>query len=64
MVRWAKLYGPDQRWFDLSMYPKIASYVKTLEIRPAAVQAGLAEGLGETIFSNPALPNPPEGSAK
>ena len=64
MVRWAKLYGPDQQWFDLSAYPRLATYVKALEAMPAAVQASLAEGLGQTIFSNPALPNPPEGSAR
>lgn len=64
MVRWAKLYGPDQQWFDLSAYPRLATYVKALEVTPAAVQASLAEGLGQTIFSIPALPNPPEGSAR
>lgn len=63
MVRWAALYGSDQAWFDLSQLPKISKFVRVLEIRPSAVQASLAEGLGNTIFSNPLLPNPSEESA-
>lgn len=63
MVRWAALYGPSQTWFDLSKYPRLRAYVISLETRASAHEACLAEGLGETIFSNPAIPNPPEGSA-
>lgn len=63
MVRWAALYGPEQAWFDLSKYPKLKSYVTCLEQRASAHEASVAEGLGETIFSDPANPNPPEGSA-
>lgn len=37
--------------------------VVMFETRPAAVRAAQAEGLGPTPFSNPGLPNPPEGSA-
>ncbi len=63
MVRWAALYGAEQTWFDLSGYPRLCAYVTHLETRPSARHASLAEGLGETIFSDPVLPNPPEGSA-
>ncbi len=63
MVRWAALYGPEQTWFELSDYPRLRDYMKILETRPSAHQASLAEGLGKTIFSDPTLPNPPEGSA-
>lgn len=63
MVRWAGLYGQDQVWFDLSCYPRLRGYMNRLEIRPSAHQASRAEGLGETIFCTPCLPNPSEGSA-
>lgn len=63
MVRWAQLYGSDQAWFDICKYPRIRAFVQSAEQHPSAAQASLAEGLGETIFSAPSFPNPPEGSA-
>jgi glutathione S-transferase len=63
MIRWAALYGPEQAWFDLSKYPKLHKFAIWFEDRPASLEASLAEGLGQTIFSAPQYPNPPEGSA-
>lgn len=63
LLRWAALYGGDTAWFDLSKYPNLHSFAKTFENRPAVHQACVAEGLGQTPFSAPHLPNPPEGSA-
>lgn len=63
MIRWAALYGPTQGWFDLCNYPRLRSFAILFENRPAAHEASRAEGLGQTIFSNPQYPNPPEGSA-
>lgn len=63
MARWAGLYGPDQTWFDLSDYPRLTRYLQTAENRASAHKASRAEGLGDTIFTTPSKPNPPEGSA-
>ena len=63
MIRWAALYGPEQSWFDLCHYPRVRDFAVWAETRPSALEASRAEGLGQTIFSQPASPNPPEGSA-
>ena len=63
-MRWAALYtagGP--RWFHAAAYPALLAMARRLESRPAALAAARAEGLGPTPFSNPRLPDPPEGSA-
>jgi glutathione S-transferase len=64
LQRWAHLYpaiGP--RWFRLSDTPTLARLAAELEATPAAQAVALAEGLGATLFTAPALPDPPEGSA-
>ena len=63
LIRWAALYGPDQAWFDIHNYPRLHAFAKRAETRPSAHQAAIAEGLGQTIFSAPSHPNPPQGSA-
>jgi glutathione S-transferase len=63
LLRWPALYGGDTAWFDLSKYPNLESFAKAFEDRSAVHQACIAEGLGQTPFSAPHLPNPPEGSA-
>ena len=63
MIRWAALYGPAQAWFDLDKYPHLREFAIWFENRSAAHEASRAEGLGQTIFSAPQYPNPPEGSA-
>ena len=63
MLRWCALYGGDTAWFDLKRWPRLLDFATRFEIRPAAVLAAQAEGLGPTPFSKPCLPIPPEGSA-
>ncbi|MDW4550459.1 glutathione S-transferase family protein [Defluviimonas sp. D31] len=64
LLRWLALYPKGGTgWFDLAAYPALQALALGLETRPAARKAALAEGLGETVFSNPSLACPPEGSA-
>lgn len=64
MLRWLALYPVNESdWFDLTAYPRLLDMCRTLEVRPSALAAVQAEGLGPTPFSNPRLPAPPEGSA-
>ncbi len=63
MLRWSALYGTDQSWFDLTKFPRLLAFAKRLEVTHVAIQANLAEGLGDTMFSAPTPPCPPEGSA-
>ena len=63
MLRWCHLYGGDPSWFNLkASWPRLYNFAKKNETRPAVLRAAIAEGLGETPFSNPMPPNPPEGS--
>ena len=64
ILRWLALYpveGP--RWFALSDYPQLQAMTQGIDTLPSTQAAIVAEGLGETPFSNPSYPNPPEGSA-
>jgi glutathione S-transferase len=64
LQRWAHLYpatGP--RWFRLSDTPTLARLAADLESTAPAQKAAGAEGLGPKLFTAPALPHPPEGSA-
>ena len=63
MLRWSALYGTDQSWFDLANFPRLLAFAKRFEATHLATQANLAEGLGDTIFSAPTPPCPPEGSS-
>ncbi len=64
LLRWLALYPTDRRgWLDLSALPNLQALARSVEDRPAARRAALAEGLGETIFSAPSYARPPEGSA-
>jgi glutathione S-transferase len=64
LQRWAHLYPTAAaRWFRLSDTPTLARLAAALESTPATQRAALAEGLGPTPFTAPALPRPPEGSA-
>lgn len=64
ILRWSALYPVSgRRWFDLDAFPALRELAASLEARPS-VEAGItAEGLGDTPFTKPQLPNPPEGSA-
>lgn len=61
LLRWPAIYGA--RGIGLSETPALRRFAERFELRPAAQRASRAEGLGNTPFSNPSLPNPPEGSA-
>ena len=63
MLRWAALYGGGDMWFDLTDWPRLHAFAKRVEARDSAQKAALAEGLGQTPFSDPSPCNPPEGSA-
>lgn len=64
LVRWLALYPEETAgWFELAAFPALRAVAAAMEIRPAALRAALAEGLGDTIFTRPAHASPPEGSA-
>lgn len=65
MLRWCAIYpkGYHVDWFDLSAYPELLAAARKLETRASTLAAQTAEGLGQTPFTAPRAPNPPEGSA-
>lgn len=65
MMRWMALYpaGSEKDWFSVKETPHLYERLQRVEARPAAKVAQIAEGLGETPFTAPRLPVPPEGSA-
>lgn len=63
ILRWTAIYGGRPGWFDLVKFPQLKSLATRFEAQEFAGRAAMAEGLGPTPFSNPSLPNPPEGSA-
>lgn len=65
VLRWPALYpsNTDRTWFDLSNYPALAQLCAHLETLPCACALQIAEGLGDTPFTAPHPPTPPEGSA-
>lgn len=64
MLRWMAIYPADATdWFDLARWPGLNTLATGIEKRQASLRAAAAEGLGPTPFSQPSLPNPPEGSA-
>ena len=64
LLRWSALYpASSKRWLDLGTYPALEELAMSLEARTAVRAAATAEGLGDTPFSRPKLPRPPEGSA-
>ena len=61
-LRWMALYPLDETsWFCLNSWPTWLKLCQTLELRQSALEAALCEGLGEAVYSNPTLPDPPEG---
>ena len=64
LLRWLALYPVEiAGWLDLAGYPSLRAVAAAMECRPAARKAALAEGLGDTIFTQPSHARPPEGSA-
>jgi glutathione S-transferase len=65
VLRWPALYplDADHSWFDLAAYPALEKMAAHLETLPCTHSLQSAEGLGNTPFTDPQYPNPPEGSA-
>lgn len=64
LLRWMALYPQGKTgWFNLHETPHLATHAARIEQRPSVQRAILAEGLGDTPFTNPSPANPPEGSA-
>lgn len=64
-LRWPALYpsNTDRAWFKLSNYPALAQLCAHVETLPCTHALQSAEGLGNTPFTAPHYPTPPEGSA-
>jgi len=65
LLRWSAIYPDtyDRSWFNLTHYPALRTLCQKIDTLPATDALQRAEGLGKEPFSNPHLPNPPEGSA-
>ncbi|WP_292294533.1 glutathione S-transferase family protein [Marivita sp.] len=65
LLRWSALYpvDADRDWFRLARWPNLARLVTRIDERCSVHRVAMAEGLGPTPFSDPHLPDPPEGSA-
>ena len=65
LLRWPALYPTDQPrgWFTLTDYPALTRLAAAVEALPATLALQSAEGLGDTPFTAPRHPQPPEGSA-
>ncbi|MGJ8625619.1 MAG: glutathione S-transferase family protein [Sulfitobacter sp.] len=65
VLRWPALYPSTvkQTWFDLTNYPALAQLCAHVETLPCCADLQSAEGLGDTPFTAPHYPTPPEGSA-
>lgn len=62
LLRWCAIYG-GAKGFDLMRWPILHDMAVAFETQSFVLRSAVAEGLGDTPFSNPSLPNPPEGSA-
>ena len=60
-LQWIALYPLDyaKAWFDLSTWTDLFVRCQIMQLRESALSAACDEGLGQTIFPNPSLPNPP-----
>ncbi|OUD09308.1 hypothetical protein BVC71_11475 [Marivivens niveibacter] len=64
ILRWLALHPVGHtEWFQLNDWPRLKTFCEIMDVRPSAIRAAQAEGLGNTPFSNPQYPNPPEGVA-
>lgn len=65
VLRWPAIYpaASDRSWFTLASWPALERLARTVEARPSTSVLVTAEGMNPTPFTNPAPPNPPEGSA-
>jgi glutathione S-transferase len=65
LLRWPALYPADTNrdWYDLQRFPALFALCARLETLPCTHALQMAEGLGDTPFTAPRRPTPPEGSA-
>ncbi|MBM1632565.1 glutathione S-transferase family protein [Sulfitobacter mediterraneus] len=65
LLRWPALYpsDADRSWFTLADYPALQDLCTRIETLPCTAGLQKAEGLGDTPFTAPRRPTPPEGSA-
>ena len=65
LLRWSALYPAtsDRSWFDLAATPALHRICTRTETLPCTQRLQKAEGLGDTPFTAPRHPTPPEGSA-
>ncbi|MEP5729218.1 MAG: glutathione S-transferase family protein [Sulfitobacter sp.] len=65
VMRWPVLYPADntRNWFRLTDYPALLRICAQIETLPCTKALQLAEGLGNSPFTAPQPPTPPEGSA-
>jgi glutathione S-transferase len=65
LLRWMALYprNADRSWFRITDTPHLHRLLAALETRASTQTAQAAEGLGETPFTAPHYPTPPQGSA-
>ncbi|MEM9579187.1 MAG: glutathione S-transferase family protein [Pseudomonadota bacterium] len=65
LLRWARLYPADftNDWAQTAGYKHLRAIAERWEAHPAVLKAINDQGLGPTPFTQPRLPNPPEGSA-
>jgi len=64
LLRWSQIYAAQGTgWLDVSGLPRLRGLAHALDRRPAVTAVAVAEGLGPWPFSDPQLPDPPEGSA-
>ncbi|MEZ5912583.1 MAG: glutathione S-transferase family protein [Paracoccaceae bacterium] len=64
LMRWSALYPRGNTgWYTPGRWPGLLAMLRRLETRASVAAATAAEGLGDTPFSAPGLPHPPEGSA-
>ena len=65
LLRWPVIYPRDHTcgWFALQNHPALARLAAAVEALPATAALQSAEGLGDTPFTAPRHPQPPEGTA-
>ena len=65
LLRWPALYpsNANRDWFALAGYPALMDLCTRIETLPCTRTLQKAEGLGDTPFTAPRRPTPPEGCA-
>ncbi len=65
ILRWLVLYGQESSGpFDNRAFPRLMEMCARLETRPSCARLMETEGMAARPFTNPKIPNPPEGRAR